>query len=439
LYNPEFTNNQVEYFNQIEGNIWRGNILNKNGSPPGSYPAVIRASSADLPGVYIYDFVNIRVKKDVIAKWSIFYYKMELSHSNNDFEEMEEAGIVDGELNVVGVVDEGDFIDIWEVRNQNEEQNTFVSDMGEVITDDEINMSDPELATNFLRWAIREYPAEKYGMICYGHGNGGIYYFPPERGMFNDMPIEEFAGAIRIALDDYPSVGKLDFIAFESCTMSFLEMAYGLKDVCKVAMASEFMMGTPGAQFYYLLTDLLANIDSIDAYGFAELFIQNLFTHTFSTGIYAAWDSDLVNSTMIPAINNFAQELIDALPEFRDDITACRTDSDDWGDFCTDFRITDIGYFAEKVAEHDPPLLSELVQTAIDLRNAIDTAIVAFDVDTMQEGCYGSGTGWQILFTDHFRDPDPDYQYVRDVITNIGFADVTLWDEFLTAYDINDY
>jgi hypothetical protein len=54
-------------------------------------------------------------------------------------------------------------------------------------------------------------------------------------------------------------------------------------------------------------------------------------------------------------------------------------------------------------------------------------------------GCYHGATGWQILFTDHFNDPSTDYADVRNRIQKIGFADATLWDEFLTLYDDNDY
>lgn len=440
LYCPAITNETITHFSKFDTNIWRGEIYNNTGAPPGEYTGVVYATSENSVGITIYDFTTIRVKKDVVSDWTIFYYVMNLDVGIYNADEMEEVGSIDGVLNLVLIFDSrydnGDFI----LEIQKEPKDSYkVNDMGEVIPPEGIDMADPEVLTNFLRWGMREYPADNYGFILLSHGNGGIYSLPPDWSIFNDMGIWEFSDAVQIALDENPDIDRLEFIGMESCTMSFVEMAYRMKDVCRVGMASEYLMGTSTVDYDVILQEFVDNIETYDAYDFASLYVQDVITHGTGAGTYAAWDSDLVEALVIPEINNFAQELIDALPLYRDEVILCRIASDNWGNFCTDFRITDLGYFAENVMAFDPPLPLELTQAANNLRDAIDTAVFDYAVDWAGEGCYKSATGWQVLFTDRFNDPHPDYQYVRDVITDIGFADATLWDEFLIAYDNNDY
>jgi hypothetical protein len=441
LYCPAITNETITHFSKFDTNIWRSEIYNNTGAPPGEYTGVVFATSENSAGITLYDFVTIRVKKDVTANWTFFYYVMHSWGSiSNNIGEMSQVGSIDGVLNLVMIFDScydnGDFI----LEIQKEPKDSIkVNDMGEVIPPEGIDMADPEVLTSFLRWGMREYPADNYGFILFSHGNGGIYSLPPDWSIFNDMGIWEFSDAIQIALDENPDIDRLEFIGMESCTMSFIEMAYRMHDVCRVGMASEYIMGVSTADFDVILQEFVDNIETYDAYDFASLYVQDVVSHNTGAGTYAAWDSDLVEALVIPEINNFAQELIDALPLYRDEVILCRIASDNWGSFCTDFRITDLGYFAENIMAFDPPLPLELTQAANDLRVAIDTAVFDYAVAYAGEGCYKSATGWQVLFTDRFNDPHPDYQYVRDVITDIGFADATLWDEFLIAYDDNDY
>jgi hypothetical protein len=441
LHCPTITGEQLTYFTQIDSNIWRGTLVNNNGVPPGSYSGIIYTTSQNSQNIASCEFVTIRIKKDVTADWTIFYYIFDLQSGFSNMEEMSEVGTIDGKLNLVAVIDwqYSPEDTIWEIPKAPDEF-IQINDMGEVIPPEGINNPDPDVLTRLFRWGMREYPARNYGLIVFSHGNAGIYSFPPDKTFLNDIEIQDLSDALKIALDENPDIDRLEFITIESCTMSWIEAAYRMRDVCRVGMASEFLMNYGTADYDEVLLDFVENIETKDGYDWASLYVNNVLGNPMGAGTYAAWDSDLTASAVIPEINNFSQELINALPEYRDDIEACRIDSDDWGSECLDPRITDLGYFAEKIIDYDLPLPAELVQAAINLRQAMDIAVFENGIDFPgEEGCYKSATGWQILLTDHFNDPDPDYQYVRDVITNIGFAEATLWDEFLIAYDDNDY
>lgn len=442
LFCPAITGQSFMDFTFESDPKWTMQLGNYMRAPAGQYQAVVVAESA---GRMLMDVVTLTVSQAPLAEWTIFYYAYEenLYGVRDSFNEMEVVGSVPGTLNMVSLWDITGTVDdaILEIKKDPDgRNNTIISprieDFGEVIPDEGLDMHDPETLRKFLTWGIREYPAKKYGYIMLSHGNYGIYSHVPERSFLDDMGVWEFSDAARSALDAN-GVDKLEFVGLECCTMSFIETAHGLSDVCRVGWSSEFVMYLKSCRYDQVLAELIENPE-YDAWDFASLFIHNTLNNG-GAHTYAAWDSELVESTAIPAVNVFAQALLDYLPDYRAEITECRTGSDSWGNECEDYRITDLGYFCENLIAYNPPLPVELTDVAQTMREAIRTAVFDMGVNGTGEGCFYSATGWQILFTDRFNDPDEKYQYVRDVIHNIGFADATLWDEFLTEYDINEY
>lgn len=442
LYCPAITGQPLVEFPVRNGNRWNMVLTNETGAPAGDYIGIIVATS----GQPLYDVVKITVSETVVAEWTIFYYiySENLGYIADNINEMEVVGSQDGLLNMVVCWDITDTPDDAILHIQKDPgglNSTIISprveDYGEVIPPTGLDMPDPEQLTKFLKFGIREFPAKKYGFTMLTHGNYGIYYHVPEKSFLDDMGVWQFRDAVLEALSYY-DIERLDFVGLESCTMSFIEMANCMRDCAKVVWASEYVMLVYSARYDQVLAQLLQN-PTMDEYDFATIFVNN----TLQNGgafVYAGWDSDTARSVCIPAVNVLAQALIDNLGEYRDAITTCRGQSDSWGNECEDYRITDLGYFCQNLIAYDPPLPQDLTDAAQNMLDAIDQAIFVFGKDCSDAGCYCSGTGWQILFTDQYENPDPEYQTkVRDVMQNIGFADATLWDEFLIAYDINDY
>ncbi len=448
LYCPLITGVQLTPFEQIDANTWRQLLINNEGASAGEYSGVILATSENSSSFTLYDFVSINVYENIKADWTIFYYPYEenLYSLRDNINEMEMVGSQEGDLNMIVCWDITGTTDdvILEIqRDPDGYNNTIISpvieDFGEVIPPDGLDMPDPATLTRFLKFAIREYPAEKYGFIVLSHGNYGIYYHVPEdKSIYDDMGIWEFNDAIMDALDIFPEVDQLDFVGLESCTMSFIEMAYGLTECAKAVWASEYVMYVSSCWYEEVLAELLENLD-MDGYDFAELFVSNTLSHG-GAFTYGAWRSEDVEPVCIPAVNVLAQALLDNLAVYRPEIIECRAQSDSWGNHCEDYRITDLGFFCENLLAYAPPLPQDLTVAAQGMIDAINSTFIYFDTIHTGSGCYFNATGWQILFTDQFNNPDEEYQYkVRDVINNIGFADATLWDEFLIEYDDNDY
>ncbi len=99
-----------------------------------------------------------------------------------------------------------------------------------------------ELA-EFIKWARKNYPAKKYALIMWDHGNGwkpvddgnwqNFYKgFSLDEETGNEISVPQMARALKIA-------GGADFILLDGCNMAMASVVYELKDAAKVLAASQ--------------------------------------------------------------------------------------------------------------------------------------------------------------------------------------------------------
>lgn len=156
-----------------------------------------------------------------------------------DIEEMMKADI-DPRTNVIletggsanSTVDEHRFIDFTKVQRHqivDNEVKTLV-DLGE------LNMGDSETLRDFINSSISEYPAEKYAIILWDHGNG-IRGFGLD-DVFNDsLTLRELTDAFSQAKKN---TGKqFEFIGFDACLMATFEIALRVSPYANYLVSSE--------------------------------------------------------------------------------------------------------------------------------------------------------------------------------------------------------
>ncbi len=122
----------------------------------------------------------------------------------------------------------------------------------EVIDDmPNIPADDPGPLGNFLSWCVENRPAEHYGLVVWGHGDGVDWTYRTQelasiakvdKGIAIDsnflfLPIRK----LRKALEGFRSKAqkKLDFVGFDACMMGMLEIN---QEVCE---AAEFVVSSP--------------------------------------------------------------------------------------------------------------------------------------------------------------------------------------------------
>jgi hypothetical protein len=166
----------------------------------------------------------------------------------------------------------------------------------------ERNMVDGDQLKEFVAWAMTNYEAKRYAFIISSHGSGPRVILPggpgsqpadpasggtgdknrlpdgvfgsPNRAITSDdsspnndvLYNSEIAGALRDALaavnkqrEKKGPIARLDLIGFDACLMGMVEMAYGLRNVAAVLVASEELIPAHGWRYDHWLPALDAH------------------------------------------------------------------------------------------------------------------------------------------------------------------------------------
>lgn len=125
------------------------------------------------------------------------------------------------------------------------------------------DMGDWKELAGFVLWVKRNYPARRYALILWDHGNGWLPVAPANAPHFaavskgfslddetgNEFSTIQIGAALRAA-------GGVNFLMLDGCNMQMASVAYELKDLAETLVASEEM--EPGvavryAQYHALL------------------------------------------------------------------------------------------------------------------------------------------------------------------------------------------
>ncbi|MDE7267353.1 MAG: zinc-ribbon domain-containing protein, partial [Lachnospiraceae bacterium] len=114
------------------------------------------------------------------------------------------------------------------------------------------DMSNAQTLSDFLKWGIDTYPAERYIAILWDHGGGTISGYGKDEIYNNIMSLPEIKTAFK-------NTGyHFDMIGFDACLMATFETAYALSGYADYLLASEEIEWTYG--WYY--TDWLTSLGS---------------------------------------------------------------------------------------------------------------------------------------------------------------------------------
>ena len=188
------------------------------------------------------------------AEWTVMVY---LAADNNlesfgidDFLEMSGVGS-DGDVQIVVLLDripgEDSSYDNWTdarrglVQPGDEPDSSWGQSVGEV------NMGDPQTLIDFVEWSVQNYPATRYGLILWDHGNGWWPATARPAPVVKGIAYDDTSGSdglamseLRQALDTITATtGKLDLIGFDACLMAMVEVAYDLSGYASIMVASQ--------------------------------------------------------------------------------------------------------------------------------------------------------------------------------------------------------
>ncbi len=122
------------------------------------------------------------------------------------------------------------------------------------------NSGDPDVLADFLIWGITHYPAEKYALVLWDHGGGWLVHTSDE-ATGDEMSLPETTAALdRVKAET--GIDKLEFIGFDMCLMSQLEVYQTVAPYARYSAGSE--ENEPGPGWFYTFLSEAVKDPSID-------------------------------------------------------------------------------------------------------------------------------------------------------------------------------
>lgn len=370
------------------------------------------------------------------ASWTFIVY---MDGDNNledaaiaDFNEME-AATSNPNVNVIVQFDRSPVYDYsngnWTVtRRYQVTHDTDTQIIHSVLLQDlgEENMGDPKVLIDFAKWAIHNYPADKYALVLWDHGSG----WRVTQGMkpFKSVCYDETSGdsltisELESALSQITSSSgaKIDILGFDACLMGMIEVDYQLGSYANFRVGSEQRVPWDGWNYNDTLTALAAN-PTMSPSELAKKIVQYYFSFYGTAGDQTLSAVNLTHlGPVVSAIDGLAHLLEGNLytSSMRDAVRYCRKNSQSY----YDPEFIDVYDFASRI-QSNASLPSSTRTAATSLMLAINECVLAEGHGAQSQGSHGVS----IYF------PDWDQSYENDY-DNLRFSKDTWWNEFLLQY-----
>jgi clostripain len=164
------------------------------------------------------------------------------------------------------------------------------SDLGEC------NMGDPDTLRDFVDWAMTEFPADKYALILWNHGDGwkSINNWVP---WADDTKDAKDAGLSRgICVDntnnDYLSLQETEvaltdkyvqLLGYDACLMHMIEVVYQVRANAGVSVGSEEPEPGDGWPYHTILNDLTGTTPAMNEYTLATVIVDRIAKFSYSS------------------------------------------------------------------------------------------------------------------------------------------------------------
>lgn len=109
---------------------------------------------------------------------------------------------------------------------------------------DRMSMGESENLSRFLRYAYENYPADRYYLILWDHGNGPVIGYCRDKLYGNDtLTLPEMQEALQNS--PFSAENKLGFIGFDACLMASAEL------ICTVGDYADFLVASQETEPYF--------------------------------------------------------------------------------------------------------------------------------------------------------------------------------------------
>nr|MCR5455815.1 hypothetical protein [Bacteroidales bacterium] len=279
------------------------------------------------------------------------------------------------------------------------------------LPDEDLNIASTANLVDYIKWAMKMAPAEKYILVLSDHGGGyspedelpanstslskGFIY--DDGAQFDHFTAEKLISAIKQA-GIRPEV-----IYMDACLMNTIEYQYELKDYANYLIMSTFSVPGPGGNYTSLVNELASNTNIETALtNFCNATIKRwdeVMDEESQSKAYPYSDISVINTAKMDNFGNlwktFTEQLVEAYQSYDeakdaiDQVTAQMMPME-----CA-YALYDMNFYADQIIKAAPDYFDESLDQ--DLANAYESYIVCRRASKDLEK-YGYKIGTSVLF-----------------------------------------
>lgn len=295
----------------------------------------------------------------------------------------------------------------------------------------ELNMGDPQTLTDFVTWAMRNYPAEHYFLAIEDHGDGTQGVAWDETSNDDNLTTTELYTALKRITNG--GKNKIDLLTYEACLMGMYEVAYDIRDFADYVLFFQSISWANDASYPAYMSNTRFT-RTTDARTFGEIIFDVYYAAVSSPYAISLIDTSKMGDVHT-AVNTLADALRAGLPGNRTTLTSARSATQkievdqDWQITDRDWYL-DLWHLADRAAAQGlAPAAAAQVKSAVEaavVREAYRPPTYFFYPGLNYANTHGLSIYWPAA-------PGGDYgRYVDDHLFR-STTDGT-WDEFLEAY-----
>jgi hypothetical protein len=291
-----------------------------------------------------------------------------------------------------------------------------------VETYSEQNLGDPQVAINFITTVQSYWPANRYVLDFWDHGNGF-------ESVCWDQGDEDWLDCPKLG-QIMDAVGFIDIVVFDACTMAHAETYYEFIGHADCVVGSEESVPLDGYPNDANALDLVNN-PTQDTQTYAIELVTNYGEYYWKKKGYGFETLSAVDVSQLPALTtaftDWTTEMSANLGQYKRQYTAALRGAKKMATADPKWFVDMYDYMLELQDENVP---ASLKTAAENVKTAVDNAVVINWMNNKQKDCYGLHFFWSkaIYWTGSWA------SLGRDIYLSVAWGQTTGWTNFLDAY-----
>lgn len=328
-----------------------------------------------------------RVHKTEGASWTHMVYMLADNNLEKfalqDLAEMAQVGSSD-DFHIVVLVDRAnDHAEegVLNLENFTDAKYVHVKD-GELVVEQElgeVDMGDTQTLVDFVTWAVKTYPADRYALTFWDHGgswNGGFgpddtsYYMGQGDGVLTLEELDAGIEAARLSA----GIDQFALLGFDACLMGTWELTQMARPHAEYYLASQEL--EPGKGWDYSYLKRIKEAPSSDPVAYGNALIEGFSMHHEEPWITLSLVDLYALVPLQEALNALADTLLDDFMSHGVTIKKSRIALKEYGNprgRTSDINTVDLAQFVEELASREPDTYAPLRDQVLA---ALDGAVV---------------------------------------------------------------